>query len=109
MRGKDKTGWIDRLKKKWNLDTASQVFLVLLIFALTGTTVFLIKRPILEAFSLADRHWGYSLAYYLLILPVYNVILLLYGALFGKFRFFWEFEKKMFRVKRRNKNFSEES
>ena len=99
MQDKGSTSWIDRLKKKWNLNTASQVFLVLLVFALTGTTVFLIKRPILEVFSLADKHWGYSLAYYLLILPLYNVILLLYGALFGKFRFFWEFEKKMFRGK----------
>jgi hypothetical protein len=31
-----------------------------------------------------------------LILPVYNVFLLLYGSLFGQFRFFWEFEKRFF-------------
>jgi hypothetical protein len=31
-----------------------------------------------------------------LILPVYNVILLIYGAIFGQLRFFWEFEKRFF-------------
>jgi hypothetical protein len=27
---------------------------------------------------------------------VYNLMLLMYGYLFGQFRFFWEFEKRFF-------------
>jgi hypothetical protein len=38
-----------------------------------------------------------SVLYYLLILPVYNVLLLAYGFLFGQFHFFWEFEKRFMR------------
>jgi hypothetical protein len=30
------------------------------------------------------------------ILPLYNVVLLIYGALFGQFSFFWAFEKRFF-------------
>ena len=38
-----------------------------------------------------------SILYYILILPLYNVILLGYGFLFGQFSFFWAFEKKLFK------------
>ena len=31
----------------------------------------------------------------ILILPVYNILLLFYGFVFGQFHFFWKFEKRM--------------
>ena len=37
-----------------------------------------------------------SVIYYILILPIYNIFLLLYGFIFGQFRFFWDFEKRFF-------------
>ena len=37
-----------------------------------------------------------SILYILIITPVYFTTLLIIGSLFGQFRFFWEFEKKMF-------------
>ncbi len=46
-----------------------------------------------------------SIAYYILILPIYNVFLLVYGFLFGQLRFFWDFEKRFFnRIFRSKKN-----
>jgi len=57
-----------------------------------------LKEPILNLITPeSERTWVFSLVYYLLILPVYNVILLIYGFIFGQFSFFWEFEKRMFR------------
>ncbi|MGA0828911.1 MAG: DUF6787 family protein, partial [Flavobacteriaceae bacterium] len=32
-----------------------------------------------------------------LIFPLYQLLLVFFGALFGQFRFFWNFEKKMLR------------
>ena len=98
-------GWIERLKKRWNLKNASQVIIVLIVFACTGFTVLFIKRPLLE-WLVGDK--GNStlatILYYVFILPIYNVILLAYGFLFGQFRFFWEFEKRMLeRLFRRRK------
>ena len=87
--------WIERLKKRWNLGSAGQVIVVLLVFACTGFTVLFIKKPIL--LFLAGEKGNTLLAsvlYYILILPLYNVILLAYGFLFGQFNFFWEFEKR---------------
>jgi Na+-driven multidrug efflux pump len=87
------SGWIERLRTRWKLDSAWQVIIVLLVFACTGFTVMFLKRPILQLFN-SENTTTVTVAYYLLILPVYNVILLAYGFIFGQFDFFWEFEKR---------------
>ena len=90
---------------RWNLGSAFQVIVVLVVFACTGFTVLFIKKPILHflAGEEGDSVTA-SVIYYLLILPLYNVILLAYGFLFGQFNFFWEFEKRFFnRIFRRTK------
>ncbi len=89
--------WIEKLRARWKLGSALQVVIVLVVFACTGFTVLFIKRPIL--YFLAGRQGDTvtaSVLYYILILPLYNVILLAYGFLFGQFNFFWEFEKRFF-------------
>ncbi|HEY3401958.1 MAG TPA: DUF6787 family protein [Ohtaekwangia sp.] len=87
--------WIERLRSRWKLGSATQVIVVLIVFACTGFTVLFIKKPILQ--FLAGEKGNTVLAsvlYYIFILPLYNVILLGYGFLFGQFAFFWEFEKR---------------
>jgi hypothetical protein len=87
--------WIEKLKSRWHLKSGWQVALILLVFACTGFTVMFLKRPLLTflAGPQADSTMA-SVIYYLLILPIYNVILLFYGFVFGEFSFFWEFEKR---------------
>jgi hypothetical protein len=97
--------WIQKLMLRWKLGSAFQVVVVLVVFACTGFTVLFIKRPILHflAGEQGDSVTA-SVIYYLLILPLYNMILLAYGFLFGQFNFFWEFEKRFFnRIFRRTK------
>lgn len=87
--------WVEKLKQRWKLKSAWQVVVILLVFACTGFTVLFLKRPLL---GFLTGNQGdtvlISVLYYLLILPVYNVLLLAYGFLFGQFHFFWEFEKR---------------
>ncbi len=91
-----KPGWIGRLEKRWNVSTV-RVFIILLVFACTGFTVLFIKQPILAYFGPPEsRSIWLSVLYYVLIFPLYNLILLFYGAIFGQFRFFWGFEKRFF-------------
>ena len=87
--------WIERLKNRWKLKSAGQVVIVLLVFACTGFTILFIKKPLLHwlAGARGDTTLA-SILYYLFILPLYNVVLLAYGFLFGQFRFFWDFEKR---------------
>ena len=90
------TGWIDRLKQKWGV-TTTKVIIILVVFACTGFTVMFLKEPLLSLVApVEERNWVFSLVYYLLIFPIYNLILLAYVFLFGQFRFFWAFEKRMF-------------
>lgn len=68
---------------------------ILIVFACTGFTVMFLKRPIL---TLLGGEGGNTtlgtVLYYIFILPLYNVILLFYGFVFGQFNFFWQFEKR---------------
>ncbi|WP_421893730.1 DUF6787 family protein [Marinoscillum sp.] len=90
--------WLNRLQTRWNLKSGFQVVMVLIVFACTGFTVLFLKRPVVAFFTGdGEQNIWFSVAYYLLILPIYNIILLFYGFLFGQFRFFWEFEKRTFR------------
>ncbi len=87
--------WIEKLKERWKLKNAWQVVIILIVFACTGFTVLLIKKPILT--FLAGEQGNTTLAtvlYYIFILPLYNILLLGYGFVFGQFEFFWQFEKR---------------
>jgi hypothetical protein len=90
--------WIEKLKSRWNLTSTWQVVIVLIVFACTGTTVLILKRPLFAWWfpDGAKPLWA-SITYYVLILPVYNLFLLFYGFVFGQFHFFWEFEKRFFK------------
>ncbi len=89
--------WVDRLQTRWKVKSGLQVAIILIVFACTGFTVLLIKRPLFEYwFPFGDKPVWASTLYWILILPVYNLFLLLYGFVFGQFHFFWEFEKRFF-------------
>lgn len=95
----DKPNHLKKLQKKWQLNSLWQVLLVLLAFACTGITVLYIKQPIFDLLGVKINTGGFwkTAVYLLLVLPLYQILLLIYGFLFGQFRFFWEKEKKLIR------------
>ena len=96
--------WINRLKEKWKVKNSSQFALILITFALTGSTVIIIKKPIVDYFTIdGERSTIFTIIYLICILPIYNIILLFYGSLLGQFDFFWNYEKKMINRFRRKK------
>jgi len=94
-----KPGYLKRLQDKWDLRSMRQVVLVLLVFACTGMTVLFIKQPIFVLLNIDMETGGFwkTLLYLLLVLPLYQIILLIYGFIFGQFEFFWEKEKEFLR------------
>ena len=92
-----KSGWLERLAGRWGVGVGRAV-IILVVFACTGFTVMFLKRPVVAFFTEAEGGTPllFSILYYILILPLYNVVLLIYGALFGQFAFFWAFEKRFF-------------
>ena len=92
----DGNGWRERLARRWGV-TPQRVLVILLVFALTGFPVLFLKRPLTAwVAGGGEKPLWFSVLYYVLILPVYNLLLLAYGALFGQFSFFWAFEKRFF-------------
>jgi hypothetical protein len=70
------------------------------VFAITGSTSAVLSKPILEFIGVTKdtvSGWIYYPLYIILIFPVYQVLLVSFGFIFGQFKFFWAFEKKMLR------------
>jgi hypothetical protein len=88
--------WIERLRNRWQVKNTRQVLIILLVFACTGYTVVAISKPILQQLFQGQIPFWARVVYYILILPIYNLFLLLYGFIFGQFTFFWSFEKRVY-------------
>lgn len=88
-----------RLKEKWGIQSNVQLAVVFLVFALTGSASAWLSRPfcIWLGLTKADLGFWFTPLRLLLIFPIYQVLLVCIGFLFGQFSFFWAFEKKMLR------------
>lgn len=97
---KEKVSLFEKLKSKWKLNSLFQVFMVLFVFSLTGMTVVLIRPIIFSWFNFNDQtpFWIKTITYILLIFPMYQILILVYGTILGQFAFFWDKEKKLFRA-----------
>ncbi|MFJ1365294.1 DUF6787 family protein [Capnocytophaga canimorsus] len=96
----------EKLKKRWNVTSNRQVVIILLVFAITGSVSAKLGKPFCDYLNIYP-HTFHPVLYWIIrliiILPIYQVILLIVGAVFGQFRFFWEFEKRMFRIGQKTK------
>lgn len=89
----------EKLKKRWQIESNFQLILILIVFSITGSASAWVSKPFVEWLGLNDEMmpgWLFTIVRLILIFPIYNVILILVGTVFGQFRFFWAFEKKMF-------------
>ena len=90
--------YFQKLKLKWNIQSNFQLFIILLVFSITGSSSLVVAKPILTYFNITGEMlnpWIYQTLRFIIIFPVYQVLILIFGALFGQFQFFWNFEKKM--------------
>ncbi len=87
---------LKKLQQKWKV-SGLQAFLILCVFAVTGTLTAYISKAITGWVGFnADTHWAAKTGLRLAVLLFgYQAILLLTAFLFGQFHFFWMFEKKI--------------
>jgi hypothetical protein len=95
----NKNHWVDRLKSRWGINSTFKVLIILVVFTCTGFSVLYAEDFIFKLLGVSEeKSWWHALLFFLLVtLPLYNVILLIYGFIFGQFNFFWNFEKRFFR------------
>jgi hypothetical protein len=90
--------FIEKLKKRWHIESNFQVIVILIVFALTGFTVLFIKKPIYTLIGVSPElpWWQGMVIWLIVIFPFYYLILLMYGTLLGQRDFFLWFAKKSF-------------
>lgn len=93
-----KISWYQKLKIKWDVSSDIQMIIIFIVFSITGSTSVFVAKPILAALGIEKTAMPLYLYYPLriiIIIPVYQVLLLITGTIFGQIKFFWAFEKKM--------------
>ena len=88
---------IDKLVNKFQANSIQHLVIIFLVFALSGSGSLFISSPILKALSLEELISPYPLYIFvriILIIPIYQLLLIMVASLFGQFNYFWKFEKK---------------
>jgi len=86
-----------KLIKIFRVKDFNQLIIIFIVFGITGSLSVVLGKYVLinifgESFLNNDYYWLLRL---ILIFPIYQVLLIIVGALFGQFRYFWEIEKKI--------------
>ena len=86
------------LKEKWNLKSNFQLVIILIVFAITGSSSLYISKPLMEFLSVSTDSMNiisYWILRFIIVTLVYQFVLLVVAFVFGQFNWFWNFEKKM--------------
>lgn len=88
---------MNKLKQRWGIETNFQLTIIFIVFALTGSASAWLSKPfcIWLGITKDDLGFWFTPVRLLLIFPIYQLLLVLIGFLFGQFKFFWAFEKKI--------------
>ena len=88
---------MNKLKQRWGIETNFQLTIIFIVFALTGSASAWLSKPfcIWLGITKGDLGYWFTPVRLLLIFPIYQLLLVLIGFLFGQFKFFWAFEKKI--------------
>ncbi len=89
---------MNKLKQRWGIDSNFQIIVILIVFAITGSSAAKLAGPVCDFFGIyrdTSPWYLYWAVRILLIFPIYQILLVLFGWIFGQFDFFWKFEKKM--------------
>lgn len=87
-----------KLERKWLLDYKWEMIRVFIVFAITGSSSMYVGRPIMKLIGITKENLNpfiYWVLFIIIGLIFYQILLVAFGWLFGQFKFFWAFEKKM--------------
>lgn len=87
-----------KLEKKWIVTYKWEMIRIFLVFAITGSSSVFIGRPVIKILGITKENLNvfvYWILYIIIGLIFYQILLVTFGWLFGQFKFFWNFEKKM--------------
>lgn len=90
--------FLQKLKKRWHIETNIQLLVIIIVFALTGSSSVYVSEKIKDWIEQLEVFSGFSLTaikWIFIVTPVYVTLLVIIGTLFGQRMFFVNFAKKM--------------
>ncbi|MDR3366430.1 MAG: hypothetical protein LBO71_05645 [Prevotellaceae bacterium] len=95
--------YFERFKKRWSIQSNRQLVVVFVAFGLTGFCTLGVKKLLLPLLGVTPDTPLYLriIAEVLVILPAYQVLLIVVGSLLGQHKFFRGFLRKMFFLDRK--------
>lgn len=87
-----------KLRTRWKVTYRWELIAIFIVFAITGSLSARLSGPLLEWIGLNREFvsaWIFWPLRLLIIFPIYQVLLVCLGWVFGQYDFFWAFEKKM--------------
>lgn len=89
----------EKLKVKWNIESDKRMAWIFVIFAITGSSITQVRKPITEWIfdksTYGELHWYEFILTFILIYFVYQLFLFAIGSLLGEYRFVKWFLIKM--------------
>lgn len=87
-----------KLKERWDIESDRQVVVILIVFSLTGFSFLFVHSWIDQLLGITkeDPFWLKLIVFIIVLLPLYNVLLLIWGILLGQGKFFRSFIVKFF-------------
>ena len=89
------------LKKIFKTDSTYQLFIVFLVFGISGSLSVYVSKPLLELLNYEEfisNSVIQIILRILIIFPIYQIILLAVASIFGEFNYFWKFGKKFWKM-----------
>lgn len=86
----------DKFKLKWNITSNWQLTVIFIVFSVTGSAAMVVRKFVFEWIGITSETtmWLKAPLYILILIPAYQILLIVVGTIFGQYRFFYEFQKK---------------
>jgi len=97
---------MNKFKTKWNIASDWQLIVILVVFSITGSAAMVVRKLVFGLIGITPvtALWIKVPLYILILVPAYQLLLLVIGGLLGQFRFFFEFQKKNLRFIHRKRD-----
>ena len=87
----------EKLITLFKVKSLKQLVIVFLVFSITGSLSVVLGEPIIDFFfeDGFENNLYFWITRIIIIFPLYQILLIIIGTIFGEFRYFWRIEKKI--------------
>ena len=86
---------IQKVLKIFKVNSINRLIIIFIVFAITGSLSVILGEYVLLIFFSDDvvKDFFYWVIRILIIFPLYQILLIIIGSIFGEFKYFWSIEK----------------